>query len=121
LDHPAQPDGEFDYFVKMPPHGSPLYINSELFSPVWYAGCIWRIHSSAQLLTGTPDSPQFITVRTPFTIDGSTEFFGAYTSGFRIIGQGTAELKFEKNGAKYFILEARYTFSDNSSSNQNSK
>lgn len=121
LDHPAQPDGDFEYRVKMPPHGSALYINSNLFSPVWYAGSIWRIHSSAQLLVGTPDSPQFITVNSPFTMDGGTEFYGAYTSGFRVKGQGTAELKFEKYGTKYYILEARYTFNGNSSRDQSSK
>jgi hypothetical protein len=121
LGHPAQPDGEFVYHVKMPPHGLPLYINNRLFSPVWLAGCVWNIRSSAQIIVGTPESPQFMIVNAPFTMDGSTEFYGAYTSGFRIKGQGTAELKFEKQGTKYYILEARYTFTDNSVLDQNSK
>ncbi len=121
LNHPAQPDGDFTYRVGMPPHGSALYINDELFSPVWLAGCFWKIKSTAQLIVGTPDSPQFIIVNAPFSMDGSTEFFGAYTSGFRIKGQGMAELKFQKVGTKYYIFEARYTFTERALFNQNSK
>ena len=121
LDHPVRPKGVYDYKVGMPYHGSAFYINNELFSPVWYAECVWRIHSSIETPIGSADSPQFIIVSAPFTMNGSSEFFGAYSTGFRISGQGTSELKFEKMGAKYYLLEARYLFSNNSLISQDTK
>ena len=121
LDHPIQPKGIYDYKVGMPFHGSAFYINSVLFAPVWYADCVWRINSSIETPTGSVNSPQFVIVSAPFTMTGTSEFYGAYSTGFRIRGQGTSELKFEKMGAKYYLLEARYLFTDNTLLNTNSK
>lgn len=110
MNHPVRPAGEFDYKVGMPYHSSGLWINQERFFPVWYAGCIWRINADIMTPTATIDSPQFVIVSGPFTMNGGTEFYGAVTTGFRISGSGTAELKFEKFVNKYYLLEARYLF-----------
>jgi hypothetical protein len=121
LDHPVQPSGDYEYKVGMPYHGSSFMVDDEFFSPVWYVGCIWKIQSSAITPEATADSPQFRTINAPFTMNGSSNFYGAYSTGFRIKGQGTSELKFEKVGGKYYLLQARYTFTDNASRLQSSK
>jgi len=121
LDHPVQPSGNYEYKVGMPYHGSSFTINDELFFPVWYAACVWKIQSSALTPEATADSPQFVTINAPFTMNGSSNLNGAYSTGFRIKGHGTSELKFEKTGGRYFLLQARYTFTNNSLINQNSK
>ncbi|HVE58401.1 MAG TPA: hypothetical protein VNB22_16330 [Pyrinomonadaceae bacterium] len=121
LNHPVQPSGDYEYRVGMPYHGSSFTVNDELFFPVWYSACVWKIQSSALTPEATANSPQFMTVNAPFTMNGSSNFYGAYSTGFRLKGQGTSELKFEKIGGKYFLLQARYTFTSNTSLNQNSK
>lgn len=121
LDHPVQPDGAYEYRVGMPYHGSSFRINDDLFFPVWYVACVWKINSSIATPEATPNSPQFLIVGAPFTLNGSSNFNGAYSTGFRIKGQGTSELKFEKIQLKYYLREARYTFTDNKSFMQNAK
>ena len=121
LDHPVQPSGNYEYKVGMPYHGSSFKVNDELIFPVWYSACVWKIQSSVQTPEATANSPQFMTINAPFTFGGSSNFYGAYSTGFRVKGHGTSELKFEKIGRKYFLFEARYTFTDNASLLQNSK
>lgn len=115
LDHPVQPEGDYEYKVGMPYHGSSFKINDENFFPVWYVGCVWKIKTSVITPEATPASPQFLTVSAPFTLNGSSNFYGAYSTGFRLKGQGTTELKFEKIGLKYYLREARYVFTDKNS------
>ncbi len=115
LDHPVQPEGDYEYKVGMPYHGKLLKINDESHFPVWYVGCVWKINSSTVTPEATPVSPQFLIVSAPFTMNGSSNFYGAYSTGFRIKGQGTAELKFEKIELKYYLREARYIFTDKNS------
>lgn len=121
LDHPIQPSGDYEYKSGMPYHGSSFTVNEAMYFPVWYVGCVWKIQSSALTPGVTANSPQFITVNAPFTMSGSSNFYGSYSTGFRVKGQGTSELKFEKIGTKYYLLQARYTFTDNILLNQNSK
>ncbi len=121
LDHPIQPSGDYEYKVGMPYHGSSFKINEDLYFPVWYVGCVWKIQSSALTPEVTANSPQFVTINAPFTMSGSSNFYGAYSTGFRVKGQGTSELKFEKIATKYYLLQARYTFTDNASLLQNPK
>jgi len=121
LDHPIQPSGDYEYKSGMPYHGSSFKVNDVMFFPVWYVGCVWKIQSSALTPEATANSPQFMTINASFTMSGSSNFYGAYSTGFRVKGQGTSELKFEKIGRKYYLLEARYTFTDNILLNQNSK
>jgi hypothetical protein len=115
LDHPVQPEGDYEYKVGMPYHGKLFKINDELFYPVWYVGCVWKIKSTIVTPEATAASPQFLIVSAPFTLNGSSNFYGAYTTGFRIKGQGTTELKFEKIQLKYYLREARYRFADKNS------
>ena len=112
LDHPVQPDGDYEYRVGMPYHGGSFQINDDNFFPVWYTACVWKINSSIVTPEATPNSPQFLIVSAPFTMHGSSNFNGAYSTGFRIKGQGTTELKFEKIELKYYLREARYKFTD---------
>jgi hypothetical protein len=112
LDHPVQPAGDYEYKVQMPYHGSSFTINDEMYFPVWYVGCIWKFQTSIQTPDAPPNAPQFKTVSAPFRMDGSSNFYGAYSTGFRVKGRGTAELKFEKIGTKYYVREATYTFTD---------
>ncbi len=121
LDHPVQPSGDYEYKVGMPYHGSSFKINEDMYFPVWYVGCVWKIQSSALTPEATANSPRFTTINAPFTMGGSSNFYGSYSTGFRVKGQGTSELKFEKIGTKYYLLEARYTFTDKTSLLQNSK
>ncbi len=121
MDHPAQPNGDYEYKVRMPYHASSFSVNDDLFYPVWYGECVWRIQSFAKTPAATADSPQFTIVNAPFTMNGSSNFFGAYSTGFRLSGRGTAELKFEKINTKYYVREARYIFTDKNSFSQNSK
>jgi hypothetical protein len=121
LDHPVQPSGDYEYKVRMPYHGSSFKVNDEIFFPVWYSACVWKIQSSAITPEATANSPQFMTISEPFMMTGSSNFYGEYSTGFRIKGQGTSELKFEKVAGKYYLLQARYTFTDNGSLFQNSK
>lgn len=114
--HPAQPDGDYEYIIRMPNHGSSLAINDNIYFPVWYA-CNWVIESSAQTPIVTVGSPQFIIVNAPFQMSGSSNFSGAFSTGFRLRGRGVSELKFEKINSKYFIREARYTLTDTSTPN----
>lgn len=113
LNHPVQPSGDYDYRVVMPYGPQSLAINNQPIYPVWFEDCVWDIKSSAQTPQITPDSPQIITTSSPFTISGSSAFFGADNSFFRIKGSGTAELRFERIGTKYFFREAVYRFSEN--------
>jgi hypothetical protein len=121
LDHPVQPGGAYEYKVGMPYHASEFSVNENLYFPVWYVGCVWKISASVQTPEVTPDSPQFTIVSAPFTLNGGSNFYGAYSTGFRLRGRGTAELKFEKTGTKYFVREARYTFTDKNSFAQTRK
>ena len=121
LDHPVQPEGDYEYKVGMPYHGKLLKINDESYFPVWYVACVWKINSSIITPEATPSSPQFLTVSAPFTMNGSSNFNGAYSTGFRIRGQGTTELKFEKIELKYYLREARYTFTDKAAFMQSAK
>ena len=119
LDHPVQPAGEYEYQVRMPYHASQFAVDDAVFYPVWYSGCVWKLRSNIQTPEVTTNSPQFLTVSAPFTLAGSSNFYGAYSTGFRLKGRGTAELKFEKVGTKYFVREARYIFTNQSSFDQN--
>lgn len=112
LNHPVRPEGDYDYRVGMPHHGGVFGVNDDYFFPVWY-DCVWNIQSSVQTPVATADSPQFTFVNAPFTMDGSSNFLGAYSIGFRIKGQGVSELRFEKIGTKYYVREARYIFTIN--------
>ncbi len=113
LNHPIQPDGDYDYRLVMPYGPQNLSINSRAIFPVWFEDCIWNIKSNAQTPLVTANSPQFVTTNSPFSISGSSIFFGADNSSFRVKGSGNAELKFEKIGTKYYFREARYIFGEN--------
>ena len=121
LDHPVQPNGAYDYRVRMPYGPQSLLINGRAIFPVWFEDCVWNIRSSAQTPSVTPNSPQFITTVAPFLITGSSLFFGGDNSNFRIKGTGNAEIKFEKIGNKYYFREARYVFGANASQDKTSK
>ncbi len=113
LNHPIQPNGDYKYSVVMPYGPMQMIINNQLYSPVWYEDCIWKIEGSAQTPLVTPDSPLVITVNAPFTMSGKSLTFGAYSLGFKTSGKGNAALKFQKDGTKYFLREANYVFSEN--------
>lgn len=112
MDHPVQPVGSYEYKVRMPYHSSTFAIDEFVYFPVWYSGCQWTIQSSLVTPDVTPGSAQFVTVTAPFRMTGGSNFYGAYSTGFRMKGAGRAEIKFEKIGTKYFMLEARYIFED---------
>lgn len=117
LEHPVQLEGDFQYLVKIPYGPQGMRINGELFSPVWYEGCSWLIESSAQTPVVSASSPQFVYVYSQFRMSGNIDTFGAVKTVFKVNGYGTAEFKFEKIDTKYYIREARYTFSNNQSNN----
>lgn len=114
LNHPIQPNGDFVYRVVMPYGPQSLSINGVSFFPVFYEDCKWIIRSSAFTPESTPDSPQFVTVYSPFTMQGLSQLSGTYTSNFKFYGGGTVGIIFEKIGNKYYFREAKYTFTEES-------
>lgn len=115
LNHPIQPNGEFTYNVVMPYGPQSLSVNGVNFYPVFYEDCKWTIKSSAVTPTATPDSPQFVTVNSTFTISGLSAFVGANSSVFKFTGGGTVSFLFQKTRPEeYHFREATYVFTDNS-------
>jgi len=115
LNHPIQPNGDFTYNVVMPYGPQSLSVNGVNFYPVFYEDCKWTIKTSAVTPTATPDSPQFVTVNSTFTISGLSAFAGANSSVFKFTGGGTVNFIFQKTRPEeYHFREANYVFTDNS-------
>ncbi|HQU86095.1 MAG TPA: hypothetical protein PKY59_23410 [Pyrinomonadaceae bacterium] len=115
LNHPIQPNGDFSYRVVMPYGPQSLSINGVSFYPVFYEDCKWTIRSSAITPKATPDSPQFVTVNSPFTMQGLSLLSGANISNFKFYGSGNARIIFEKaRPEEYYFREATYTFTEES-------
>lgn len=112
LNHPVQPNGNFEFSVVMPYGPQSLKINNVPFYPVWYGDSKWTIYSTAQTPEATAASPQFVTVNTPFRMAGSSAIIGANTSYFKVKGDGNANIVFEKIRDKYYFLEANYVFTE---------
>lgn len=112
LDHPSQPNGEFEYAVVLPYGPQRISVNGQLYFPVWYGDGKWRIRTSAVTPEATPDSPQFLDVFAAFSMSGSAVTVGAFNTGLRISGVGTVRMRFEKIRGKYYVREALYAFGD---------
>lgn len=122
LDHPIQPNGNFQYDIVMPYGPQSLSVNGVSFYPVFFEDCKWTIHSSAITPKATPESPQFVTVTSPFILNGVTILSGANNSNFKLSGSGTVNIIFEKvRPDSYYFREAKYTFIENSQANIESK
>lgn len=120
LNHPIQPNGNYEYDLVMPYGPQSLLINNVLFAPVWFEDCSWQITGFAQTPEANANSPQFVFVNSTFTMRGRSVFFGANNSAFKTGGSGNLELKFEKINNKYYFLQARYIFSENTGKNKES-
>lgn len=111
-DHPVEPEGPYSFSVKMPYTPDGMRIDGNLIQPVWYSDSAWNIRSSAQTPVGDENSPQFVIVRSPFSMVGRTLVYGSASVNTRVLGFGTAELTFENIDGRYFLYEARYNFGD---------
>jgi hypothetical protein len=116
-EHPNQPIGEYIYTVTMPAHAGRMFFNGELFSPVWMVPSKFHLSSNITTPLVTPDSPQQIELTAPFYFYGAYESLGAYATAYKLKGSGTLRITFEKFQAKYFVLQARYSFAPNSVNN----
>lgn len=121
LNHPIQPNGDFTYNVVMPYGPQSLAVNGVNFYPVFYEDCKWTIKTSAVTPKATPDSPQFVTVNSTFTMSGLSAFAGANSSVFKFTGSGTVNFLFQKTRPEeYHFREANYIFSEDSRSEKDS-
>jgi hypothetical protein len=113
LNFPSQPDGAVNYRLVMPYGPQRLSINGAAIYPVWYGDCIWNLSSTIAkpLPTATPP-PQFMVVSSPFSMSGTTIFFGGRSGGFKTVGHGTLQVQFEFVGREYYTRAARFTFGD---------
>lgn len=109
-DHPVNPDGPYKFSVEMPYSPDGILIDDQLRSPVWYSDCDWEIQSSIVTPLVTEGSPKFIYAQAPFSMKGRMIIYGAASIAIKVRGFGTSDLKFEKIGERYYLLEARYFF-----------
>ncbi|MBK8809462.1 MAG: hypothetical protein IPN69_01850 [Acidobacteria bacterium] len=112
LSFPSRPQGKFDYRLVMPYAPQRLTINGELLSPVWYGDSEWKIQSDLTTPIGTVNSPPTVVLSAPFSMSGSSMLLGAYNIGFKTVGRGTLQVRFENLGGKYYMREAQYSFGD---------
>ncbi len=112
LNFPPRPNGKFDYRVVMPYGPQSLRINNEAFTPVWYGDSEWKIQSEMTTPYVTIDSPPLLIVSAPFSMSGSSMLLGAYNIGFKTLGHGTLQVRFENLAGKYYMRDAQYTFGD---------
>lgn len=113
LNFPSQPGGTINYRLVMPYGPQRLAINDTPIYPVWYGDCIWNLSSS--IVTPLPTEmppPQFVVVSSPFSMSGTTLFFGGRSGGFKTVGHGTLQVQFEFIGREYYMRAARFTFGD---------
>lgn len=116
--HPINPDGYYEFSVKMPYTPDGIIINGTVSQPVWYSDCFWDIQANVQTPIASKDSSQFVNAQGPFRLNGRIYLYGAVSVSTRIIGFGIADLKFEKIEGRYYLLEATYEFGVEENSKQ---